>query len=350
MDVTVPLDRTLFGISERTILSGDEWTVTAWRYPTGIESLEIRNARGRLEVLPYMGQIIWDAEFDGQSLRMQNMFDMPHPATTITETYGCFAFHSGLLANGCPSPQDDHPLHGEFPCARMDRAELVITDGSITVRSVYEYVMGFGHHYRAIPTVRLDAGSAMFTIGLEVTNLSAYADMPLQYMCHMNYRFLDGARMTQDLPEGSFRLRETVPAHVTPTPAWTALNDRIRAGEVDPDSLVGAEESDPEIVYFADDLPRGTGPIRFEMASNDEFRFVTEFDPDQLPVATRWILWNPDQKVAAFVLPGTSRPEGFIAARDAGTLISLPAGHTRRFEVRTGLESAHDTKKRGDAL
>jgi len=28
------------------------------------------------------------------------------------------------LRNGCPSPEDDHPLHGEMPCAPMDRAGL----------------------------------------------------------------------------------------------------------------------------------------------------------------------------------------------------------------------------------
>jgi len=50
---------------------------------------------------------------------------MPVPARQIVETYGCFAFHSGLLAAGCPSPEDDHPLHGEFPCAPMRSASLL---------------------------------------------------------------------------------------------------------------------------------------------------------------------------------------------------------------------------------
>jgi len=58
----------------------------------------------------------------------------------------------------------------------------------------------------------------------------------------------------------------------------------------------------------------------------------------EFPVATRWILHNPDQKVASFVLPGTSRPEGFIAAREVGTLIMLGAGESRSFTVTTGLK------------
>jgi len=42
-------------------------------------------------------------------------FGAAHFARTIAETYGCFAFHSGLLRNGVPGPEDDHPAHGEFP-------------------------------------------------------------------------------------------------------------------------------------------------------------------------------------------------------------------------------------------
>ena len=86
------------GDGKRDILQAGEWTVTAWRYPTGIAALRIANSRGYVEALPFMGQILWDAVFDGQSLRMDNMFDMPVPARQIVETYGCFAFHSGLLA------------------------------------------------------------------------------------------------------------------------------------------------------------------------------------------------------------------------------------------------------------
>lgn len=69
-----------------------------------------------------MGQMIWDVQFDGHDLTMRNMFRQPKPAAEVVATYGCFAFHSGLLANGCPSPEDTHPLHGEMPCAAMDDA------------------------------------------------------------------------------------------------------------------------------------------------------------------------------------------------------------------------------------
>ncbi len=342
MAFTLELRREDFGEAERTVCTGGEWTVTARRYRTGVESLTLRNSRGHLEVLPFLGQIIWDAVFDGESLRMSSMFEEPRKVSQIVETYGCFAFHSGLLAAGCPSPEDTHPLHGEFACADMDSAELVLDEDSVTIRSSREHVMGFGDHYRAVPAVTMRAGSALFDIDLEVTNLSSYAPMPLQYMCHLNYRFLPGATMTQEIPEGGFRLRESIPAHVTPTPHWERLNERLNSGEIDADSLVDAEDFDPEIVFFADDLPTGAGPLTFRMRSSEDFEFLTRFDPAQLPTATRRILSNPDQQVAAFVLPGTSRPEGRLAAQRIGTLISLPAGHSAKYSVTTGLVASHE--------
>lgn len=62
-------------------------------------------------------------------------------------------------------------------------------------------------------------------------------------------------------------------------------------------------------------------------------------------MATRWILHNPDLSVSAFALPGTSRPEGFLAVKKAGTLIELEPGKTRSFTVPTGLKNADELKE-----
>ncbi|MEW6869007.1 aldose 1-epimerase family protein [Trueperella pyogenes] len=336
---TLTLHEQFFDHTPQTIISSGALRVITKRYSSGIASLTIANERGHVEVLPFMGQIIWDAVFDGHSLRMKNMFPEPRPATEITDTYGCFAFHSGLLAAGCPSPDDDHPLHGEFPCAPMQEAWLEITEDSIRVVSMREYVKGFGHHYRAMPSVKLAAGSAQFDIELAVTNLSEYQPMPLQYMCHMNYAFVEGGQMSQSLPEGAFQLRRSIPAHVTPTARWKDINTQILAGEIDADSLDVAKEFDPEIVYFADDLPSYGDNLEFTLASPEGYAFFVEFSSKDFPVATRWLLYNADQQVAAFVLPGTSRPEGRIAAQKCGMLIELKAGETRNFTVTTGVKN-----------
>ena len=100
-------------------------TVTAFAYPSGVEALKLENRRGHLVVLPYLGQMIWAAAFDGRDLTMKHMFRQPKRAASIIDTYGCFMFH-GLLRNGCPGPDDTHALHGEMPCAPMDRASVVV--------------------------------------------------------------------------------------------------------------------------------------------------------------------------------------------------------------------------------
>lgn len=333
----VELFRDVFTDEPRTLVSGEGFEVTARRYPSGVESVTIANDRGHVEVLPFLGQIIWDAAFDGVSLRMKNMFSQPHPARLIEDTYGCFAFHSGLLAAGVPSPEDTHDLHGEFACAPMDRAWLEVGEDTLGISGSYEYVKGFGDHYLARPTVTLARGATMFGIEMDVTNLSAYQPMTLQYMCHMNYAYVDGGTMTENLPPEAFRLRETVPAHVHPTEEWLAFNDAIRRGEVDATVLEGAEHYDPEIVFMADDLPRYGQEMRFDLTSPQGTTFRTEFSSADFAVATRWLLWNPDQQVAAFVLPGTSRPEGRLAAEAAGTLIQLGPGQSRHFTVTTGI-------------
>lgn len=338
MNFEVELYPALFTETPIEVLHAGKWSVIAKKYPSGIESLTITNDKGYVEVLPFMGQIIWDACFNGSSLRMANMFSQPQQANLIEDTYGCFAFHSGLLAAGCPSPEDTHPLHGEFSCAPMDKAKLVISDSTVTVESTREYVKGFGNHYLAKPSVSLHEGCSMFDIHLQVTNLSKYASMPLQYMCHLNYAFIQDGIMSQNLPEGVFQLRQSVPAHVKPTKEWTQLNRDIIAGKREADSLAGAEDYDPEIVFFADGVDNYTDYGVFNLKSPDGTVFQTEFATADFPVVTRWVLYNADQKVAAFALPGTSRPEGRRAAEQAGTLIHLAAGETRDFNVRTGVK------------
>lgn len=335
----IPLHASLFTSDNKTLLQSEAFTITASCYPDNIATLTLKNTRGHIELLPFMGQMIWDAEFDGTSLCMDNMFDKPQRAEEIVGTYGCFAFHSGLLSNGCPTPEDTHPLHGEFPCASMDSAWLEVSEDRIRVISEYEYVQGFGYHYRALPSITLRADKPRFDIAMDVTNLSNYQPMPLLYMCHMNYAYVENGIMSQNLPDEVLQLRRTIPAHVHPTPKWQAFNDDILAGNVNANVLDKPECYDPEIVYFADNLAKYATDLCFELKNPQTgVTFSTEFSSHDFPHATRWILNNPDQKVAAFILPATARPEGYLAAETANTLQWLGAGESKQFHVNTGIK------------
>ena len=337
MSTRINLWRALFGEKPRILLENSDFAVTSFRYDSGVEGLKIANSRGHLIILPWMGQMIWDAQFDGHGLTMCNMFRQPKPATEVIETYGCFAFHSGLLANGCPSAEDTHLLHGEMACAAMDEAWMELEGDMLRLTGRYEYVMGFGHHYLAQPTVVLHKSSTLFDIKMAVTNLAS-VDMPLQYMCHMNYAYIPNATFSQNIPDEILRLRESVPSHVNPTAQWLAFNQRIMQGEVSLSTLNQPEFYDPEIVFFADKLDAYTDQPEFRMISPDGTTFVTRFYSAELNYVTRWILYNGEQQVAAFALPATCRPEGYLAAQRNGTLIQIAPQQTRTFTVTTGIE------------
>jgi hypothetical protein len=296
--------------------------------------------------LPYQGQMIWSAVFDGCDLTMRNMFSQPRPSPTVIGTYGCFMFHSGLLRNGCPSPEDDHPLHGEMPCAPMDRAWLEVGEDAsgafLRLGGEYEYVQGFGEHYRARPSVTLRAGSALFDIGMQVTNLGG-KPMDLMYMAHMNYAYVAGARFVEPLGVERVRVRSSVPAHVRPTPAWSRYMAELTEDPSRLHTLDTPELYDPEIVCFFDGVQADAeGNAHFLLEHPNGAAFYTRYRPEQFEHAARWVLHNTDQQVAAFVLPATCEPEGYRAELAKGNVRSLAAGASAVFSVRTGYLSRRE--------
>ena len=52
------LNKSYFKENITTILENDDFKVTLFRYPSGIESVKIANAKG-YGITPCMGQIIW---------------------------------------------------------------------------------------------------------------------------------------------------------------------------------------------------------------------------------------------------------------------------------------------------
>ena len=80
MNTRIPLYRAVFAEQERVLLQSEDFKVSAWTYASGVLAVSLENSRGRLVVLPYQGQMIWSAEFDGCDLTMRNLFDAPRPS------------------------------------------------------------------------------------------------------------------------------------------------------------------------------------------------------------------------------------------------------------------------------
>ncbi|PKR53786.1 aldose 1-epimerase family protein [Thalassospira marina] len=338
----VNLRKAYFGEAEHVIASHDGMSASLFRYETGIEAVRLKNERGHLVILPYMGQMIWDAVFDGVDLTMQNMFSMPRPADVIVGTYGCFAFHSGLLTNGCPGPTDSHPLHGEMPCAAMDSAAIEFgsdADGAfMAITGTREYVMGFGAHYIARPRVVLRPNSTVFDIQMNVENLSGAA-MDLMYMCHVNFAFCEGGRIIQPAgftPEDTI-VRTEVPAHVPRNPDYDAFLETLATNPAAMETMSEPHRYDPEQVFYIRNAKTDAdGNTAYMMRRVEGDAFHIAYDTNDFPKTVRWVMANQDQKVCAFALPSTCEPEGFSAEQAKGNVISLKSGESRHFTVRLG--------------
>lgn len=341
MTTKILLNREFFEGQRKDIIVNEAFKVSIFKYKSDIEAIEIINSRGSIIVLPYMGQMIWRASFDGIDLTMKNMFTYPRKTKNMLDTYGCFAFHSGILANGCPAKEDTHAMHGEFCCADIDDTWIELTDDEVVIKGQYEYCQGFGYKYLANPSVALKKDDTKIKIGMYVKNLTSI-EMPLQYMCHINYNYVDKGTFIANIPDEAFKLRESIPSHIHPTPSWYEYTDKIKEMQKSGKTLSKLGDTslyDPEIVFLADDLSKYAQDICVELKSPKGYAFCTQFSSNDFNYGTRWIMYNGDQQVSSCIIPGTCRPEGFLAAKKAGSLIMLKPQEEKTFTVYTGLNN-----------
>lgn len=340
MKTTVYLQRSYFTEKPQIIADNQEFKISLFKYASGVEAIKLVNSRGKIIVLPYMGQMIWRAEFDNIDLTMKNMFSQPRKTDNMLDTYGCFAFHSGLLSNGCPSNEDTHPMHGEFCCANLDSAWLEINENEICICGEYEYCQGFGYKYLARPKVSLKAGATNIKISMQVKNLTS-VEMPLQYMCHINYNYVDEGEFVANIPDSAFKLRESIPSHIKPTKEWFDYTEQIKLMQQQGKTLTklgNPELYNTEVVFLADNLKSYTDEVIVEINSPQGYGFKTQFATKDFNYGTRWIMYTKDQQVSSCIIPGTCRPEGYLAAKKAGSLIMLQPNEERKFSVITGLK------------
>lgn len=341
MIATIPLSRDQFTAPPRVVARIGGLTATARRYPTGVEALTLANARGHVEVLPFMGQMLWDAAFDGLRLTMDSQFDAPRPAATIIGTYGCLGFHSGLLANGVPTAADSHPVHGEFPTCAMDAAWLELGEAGgrafIRLGGRRDHIEGFGPHYRATPSVTLADGQAALDWTMRVQNRSAFA-MPLQYMAHLNPAWLPGATIHQPAPWTPERtqVRAAVPAHVTPNPEYLALIGRLAEDPARMQALDMTDLDPEQVFYIRRPAADAEGRVHLLLRRPQGDGIAVSYPADQFPHLVRWLLANGDTRVAAFALPSTCEPEGRAAETAKGNIRHLAPGGAADFSLRLG--------------
>ena len=326
----------------RCALSSEDFIVELFCYDTGVPAVRLKNSRGFLEVLPYCGQMIWSARFDGVNLTMGSPFRAPRPTQDLLATYGCFLYHSGILRNGNHGPGDDHALHGEMPCAPMENARLIIGADNrgpwLELSSDCEYLRGFGDHYLATPAVRLRPESARFEVRMAVRNLGQES-MDLMYMCHANFAFLPGGHLIQPAPFDAAHtaIRAAVPAIVRSSPDYLKRLEEMGRDPSATEWLERAARFDPELVFYLRELRENEdGLTRFMLKGEDGAACCVRYRQKEFPHAVRWLLNNSRAQVAGFAMPATCEVEGYTAERRKGHVRQLRGGEWATFSVELG--------------
>lgn len=348
-EIRIHLQKSFFGDAEKTLAEHHGMTASTFRYGSGVHALRVTNPRGEIVVLPFQGQQIWDAVFDGRSLTMKSMFREPAATTVYLETYGAFLVHCGAVAMGVPTKEDSHPLHGELPNAPYQTAELILgTDARgdfIAVTGSYEYTVAFSHHYVARPVAKLYADSTLIEVSLTVENLKR-TPMELMYLSHANFQPVDNGRLVYSAHSDPrhVRVRQTIPSHIRPAPGYKEFLDELAQHPERHHVLKPGMAFDPEVVFFIEYLADESGWAHSLQIHPDGSSDVISHRPKQLDHGVRWISRTPDQDCLGIILPATAEPEGYSAEKAKGNLKFVAPGATWNCEYTIGMLMAEQTK------
>lgn len=337
----VYLSPSFFTEREKVLVDHGPLSAAAFRYPSGVAGLRLRNDRGELVMLPFQGQQIWSASFNWRELTMKSMFTQPHPTRTYLENYGGFLLHCGFTAMGVPAGGDTHPLHGELPNAPYETAWLLAGEDAVgpylELGGQYRHTVAFSTNYLAEPSVRLYAWRSTFTVGVKVTNLKQ-TPMEYMYLAHANFRPVDHARLSYSAPYDPqhVRVRTSIPSHVHPLPGYAEFLAELAREPQKHHVLAPGLGFDPEVVFFIDYRMDEQGWAHTLQVHPDGAADYIRHRPDQLDHGVRWICRTPDQDALGLLLPATAEPEGYSAEKAKGNVKVLGPGQTWRCEYELG--------------
>ncbi len=349
-ETTMYLAPAFFSERERVLARYEGLTATGYRYDSGVCSLRLENGVGRVELLPFQGQQIWSAEFNGRPLTMKGMFTEPRATRAYLENYGGFLLHCGFTAMGVPGVTDTHPLHGELPNAPYQRAWIVAGSDEkgayIGLGGQYQHTVAFSYNYVAEPLVKLYAGSTIFSVSMTVRNLKR-SPMEYMYLAHINFRPVDNARLVYSAlctPE-HVRVRRSIPSHVHPLPGYAEFLDELGRHPEKHHVLSPGLLFDPEVAFAIDYLADEAGWAHTLQMHPDGQADYVRHRPSQLGIGVRWICRTADQDALGMVLPATAEPEGYSAEKAKGNIKVLAAQSEFRGDMEVGTLSPAEAEK-----
>jgi len=296
-------------------------TASTFRFSTGVLALRIANEVGWIDLLPYQGQQIWDAQFYDRRLTMNSIFSEPQLRPNYLESYGAFLIHCGATAMGRPSSGDTHPLHGELPNARYQSPRLEVGSDDlgayISLTGSYHHRVAFNYHYRAQPRVTLRSASGRLSVDMTIQNLRR-SPMDLMYMMHINFLPVDDAELVDSISGAP--------------PARRPVLDYGRA-------------VDPELVLDLDGGANAEGWSHAVQLHPDGSADFVSHRPDELDHALRWLVRNGDEDALGLALPATAQAEGYAAEKAKGHIKSVPPGARFHCAVEFGALTSTDARK-----
>ncbi|MEM9584271.1 MAG: DUF4432 family protein [Pseudomonadota bacterium] len=343
----------MFGDKERPLCQLDEFAISTFRYDSGVAALRVKNARGEIIMLPFQGQQIWRAGFDGRDLTMRSMFDEPRPTQAYLETYGGFLIHCGITGLGAPGPDDTHVLHGELPNAPFQSAWLEIDTAShsVKVAGSYQHIVAFTTNYRATVETSLTAGAALIDVSVSVENLK-HTPMDLMYLGHANFRPVDHGELHYSAPydSASVRVRRSIPSHVTPKPGYAEFLEALATDPTAHHVLTPGLGFDPEVVFEIDMNADADGFVHALQKHPDGTADYVRCRPEQAPLCTRWICRTPDQDGLGIAFPSTSGVEGYTAEKAKGRVETVEGGASWRIDMTVGLLTTSEAQEAISAI
>jgi len=339
-----------FGEREHLLVECGALAASTFRYENSICGLRFKNDLGELVLLPFQGQQIWSAEFNGRNLTMKSMFAEPHPTTSFLETYGGFLLHCGATAMGTPSKDDSHPIHGELPNAPYQKAYLILGQDErgvyLGLGGSYQHTVAFSHNYIAEPLVKLYAGSSLIWVSLTVTNLKQ-SKMDLMYLAHINFRPVDYGRLVYSAHQNPqhVRVRTSIPSHIKPKPGYVEFIQELREHPEKHHIMSPGLGFDPEVVFFVDYMADHEGWAHTMQVHPDGTADYVRHRPAELDKGIRWICRTPDQDALGMIEPATAEPEGYSAEKAKGNIKVLPPGGKFHCDIEMGLLTAPKTQE-----
>ena len=165
-------------------------------------------------------------------------------------------------------------------------------------------------------------------------------DLPLEYfyLCHINYRPVDGARLFYTAKHSDIKAHHEVPAGY---PAEAKTNAYLEKLDKDPSIMDVIDKNTqsyaPEIVFTCKYFADGEGNAHTMQLLPDGYACYASHRPEELPLGIRWISRTEDEDALGMILPSTAEHLGYKYCKKMGYERYLKKGECITYHMTTGI-------------